>query len=175
MLYRPNFCCNCGEKIERAEWSLTTSRKFCDPCSAELKAADWAAKIIAGVLLVVAFAGISILFAPTQRSSEMRFSNVATAESVSAPLPVAGNSSATLPSSQQSQTPSNSNASSSLAAGQQPLTAVPKLKATEAVYFCGAQTKKGTPCSRRVKRLNERCWQHAGMPAMTENVENSKR
>jgi len=35
----------------------------------------------------------------------------------------------------------------------------------EAVYYCGAQTKKGTPCSRRVKG-GGRCWQHAGQPAM---------
>jgi len=34
-----------------------------------------------------------------------------------------------------------------------------------AVYFCGAETKKGTPCSRRVN-ANVRCYQHEGMPAM---------
>ncbi|HEX9961513.1 MAG TPA: hypothetical protein VGB00_11305, partial [Pyrinomonadaceae bacterium] len=37
--------------------------------------------------------------------------------------------------------------------------------ATEAVYFCGAPTKKGTPCSRRVKG-GGRCWQHAGQTAL---------
>jgi len=35
----------------------------------------------------------------------------------------------------------------------------------EAVYICGARTKKGTPCSRRVHGP-VRCWQHKGMPAM---------
>ena len=33
------------------------------------------------------------------------------------------------------------------------------------VYICGARTKKGTPCSRRVHGP-VRCWQHKGMPAM---------
>ena len=33
------------------------------------------------------------------------------------------------------------------------------------VYICGARTKKGTPCSRRVHG-EVRCWQHKGMPAM---------
>jgi hypothetical protein len=33
------------------------------------------------------------------------------------------------------------------------------------VYTCGARTKKGTPCSRRVHGPI-RCWQHKGMPAM---------
>jgi hypothetical protein len=35
----------------------------------------------------------------------------------------------------------------------------------EVVYICGARTKKGTPCQRRV-RGPERCWQHRGKPAM---------
>jgi hypothetical protein len=33
------------------------------------------------------------------------------------------------------------------------------------VYMCGARTKKGTPCSRRVHGP-VRCWQHKGQPAM---------
>ena len=47
----------------------------------------------------------------------------------------------------------------------------PKSVATERpsadgpIYMCGAQTKKGTPCSCRVKG-NVRCFQHTGMPAM---------
>lgn len=36
---------------------------------------------------------------------------------------------------------------------------------SERVYLCGARTKKGTPCQRRV-RSQERCWQHRGKPAM---------
>jgi hypothetical protein len=37
--------------------------------------------------------------------------------------------------------------------------------ATDDVYLCGARTKKGSPCSRRVHGP-VRCWQHKGMPAM---------
>src|SRR6267378_6013859 len=37
--------------------------------------------------------------------------------------------------------------------------------APEEIYTCGARTKKGTPCSRRVHGP-VRCWQHKGMPAM---------
>ncbi len=32
-------------------------------------------------------------------------------------------------------------------------------------YICGARTKKGTPCSRRVHGP-VRCWQHKGLPAI---------
>jgi hypothetical protein len=35
----------------------------------------------------------------------------------------------------------------------------------EQVYTCGARTKKGTPCSRRVHGP-VRCWQHKGAAAM---------
>ena len=35
----------------------------------------------------------------------------------------------------------------------------------EETYICGARTKKGTPCSRRV-RGPVRCWQHKGAQAM---------
>jgi len=33
-------------------------------------------------------------------------------------------------------------------------------------YICGARTRKGTPCQRRVHALGERCFQHKGLPAM---------
>jgi len=62
----------------------------------------------------------------------------------------------------QSQPVSNSPASSVPAAVDQKVSD----KMTEPVYYCGAATKKGTPCSRRVKRPGERCWQHTGMPSM---------
>jgi hypothetical protein len=34
------------------------------------------------------------------------------------------------------------------------------------IYICGARTKKGTPCHRRVPSAGERCFQHKGMPAI---------
>ena len=36
----------------------------------------------------------------------------------------------------------------------------------DVVYICGARTKKGTPCRRRVHFAGERCFQHKGLPAM---------
>jgi hypothetical protein len=42
----------------------------------------------------------------------------------------------------------------------------PEPPAAEAdVYTCGARTKKGSPCSRRVHGP-VRCWQHFGLPAL---------
>lgn len=50
------------------------------------------------------------------------------------------------------------------ASGQQS-PANPPATLIEEIYTCGARTKKGTPCSRRVHGP-VRCWQHKGMPAM---------
>jgi hypothetical protein len=36
----------------------------------------------------------------------------------------------------------------------------------ESAYICGARTKKGTPCRRRVHFAGERCFQHKGLPAI---------
>jgi len=36
----------------------------------------------------------------------------------------------------------------------------------DVVYLCGARTRKGTPCRRRVHFAGERCYQHKGMPAI---------
>jgi hypothetical protein len=44
-------------------------------------------------------------------------------------------------------------------------TAQPATIVEEKTYICGARTKKGTPCSRRV-RGPVRCWQHKGAQAM---------
>lgn len=55
-------------------------------------------------------------------------------------------------------TPAPGTAISQTSTPQQPL-------ADEDIFTCGARTKKGTPCSRRVHGP-VRCWQHKGLPAM---------
>jgi len=50
-------------------------------------------------------------------------------------------------------------------APSQTLTATQPAATIEQTYICGARTKKGTPCSRRVHGP-VRCWQHKGEKAM---------
>jgi len=38
--------------------------------------------------------------------------------------------------------------------------------ANEEAYICGARTRKGSPCRRRVHVAGERCFQHKGMPSL---------
>ena len=166
MLYRPHFCCNCGERIERHEWPLLASRKFCDVCRSELRVSEWAPKLVGSLAVIIAFAVISAFF----RTGEQP-----TNELVSAlPQPTAArlftNSNTTPSTVQQSQTGPSANTNSLSTVEPAPVKPAAVVKTAEAVYFCGAATKKGTPCSRRVKRPGERCWQHAGMPAMAETA-----
>src|SRR5262245_18894700 len=55
MLFRPSFCANCGEKIERTEWRIWTSRRFCQVCETEFKGQDL---IPRAVVFVGVFAGV---------------------------------------------------------------------------------------------------------------------
>ena len=32
-MYKPNFCAECGARIEVKRWRVWTSRKFCAPCA----------------------------------------------------------------------------------------------------------------------------------------------
>ena len=122
--YRPNFCCECGDKIVRLRWRPWTSRKFCDTCFRRAGKDYWLQRATAMLilLLVGVLAGRGcrrerpplVIERPVQSSSQ-----------------------------------------------QAPVTPAP----IEHVYTCGARTKKGKPCSRRVNGP-VRCWQHKGMPAM---------
>jgi hypothetical protein len=123
--YRPNFCCECGEKIVRLRWRLWTSRKFCDNCFRQSWKDYWLQRtaVVAGLLFIGVLVGRGcrherpplVIERPVQSAS-------------------------------QTATPT------------QPV-------ASEQAFICGARTKKGKPCSRRVQGP-VRCWQHKGMPAM---------
>ena len=159
MRYQPNFCNNCGEKIERPTSSVTDSTRFCDICKHDfvpLRAAPFA---FAALMAVFGVFGLGFYFRGGEKSL-----NVAPQRSAANP-PVAVRSAAN------SAPAGNSNANAAPIARTvnappatskvkpPPLTA--PVPVEEAVYFCGAATKKGTPCSRRV-RGGGRCWQHRG-------------
>lgn len=166
MLYRPNFCCNCGEKIERATLSFTDSKMFCDVCKHDFVLARAVPVVFYCLMAVIGIFGIGSWW----RGGEKPLNLAARQPAVNAP-------GVTKPAKQAPQVNSNSNVQQTAQTNNLPtnapqtssLTAKPQLKQVnpapagteEAVYFCGAPTKKGTPCSRRV-RGGGRCWQHKG-------------
>ncbi|MGC2238517.1 MAG: hypothetical protein WA584_20345 [Pyrinomonadaceae bacterium] len=170
MSYKPKFCCQCGEKIERVDWNLLASRKFCELCATDFGASEKVSKIVFGLSIVIGLAGFasfwrtpekSLNIAPNQLVASVPNVNKSETNRTISPQ----NSSNTLVQTVQAQ-PNNS-------AKQAKNEVVPANLKTkqlesgvqEATYFCGAPTKKGTPCSRRVKG-GGRCWQHIGQPAM---------
>lgn len=162
MIYRPNFCCQCGEKVVRDRWTLLTSRRFCDFCAIEQKQHDLLPRAILIIAVVAGVAGLTTFISsgnssepPQARSGRpVARANVDTPPKhpVNAMRPDANTSTAT-----------------PMANGARPVNTVqrqqPGNSSTESVYYCGAMTKKGTPCTRRV-RSKVRCWQHAGEPAV---------
>ena len=134
-MYRPKFCAECGSKIIRLRWHLWHSRRFCELCAPRFLKAQ--SVRFAGAGAVMLLLGIAI----------------GRAARVTAPPLV-------IQRSQESRMPSTSAMASS--SGTK-INAAASL--TTEIYTCGARTKKGTPCSRRVHGP-VRCWQHKGLPAM---------
>jgi hypothetical protein len=137
--YRPNFCCECGHKIVRLRWRVWTSRRFCDKCCGTFAKTQW----LRPTLSLVALLLFGVLIGRGCRRAP-------------APLIIERPAPAVAP---------TTTAASSATPGQVTTTAPPVTIATDDVYICGARTKKGTPCSRRVHGP-VRCWQHKGASAM---------
>src|SRR5690348_2321386 len=139
--YRPNFCCECGHKIVRLRWFVWTSRRFCDKCFRNFAKSYWLRPTLSlcALLLFGVLLGRGCRHAPQPLIIER-------------PAPMQ-NSATT------GRSPTSSNAT------QATTSAAPTTAATDDIYICGARTKKGTPCSRRVHGP-VRCWQHKGASAM---------
>ena len=162
MLYRPHFCCHCGEKIIRAKWTPLTSRRFCDFCAVEQKQHDLLPRVAAILLVILGAAGItSYLGGGNPGNNTSNIPAVDRGDIKKTPTRSANLSTAIKP----SVAPPPSNADS-VAANIKQLAAKAD-SSTEAVYYCGAITKKGTACTRRVKSPG-RCWQHLGQPSASD-------
>lgn len=158
-MYKPNFCNDCGERIARKRWRLWTNRQFCPKCTTRLRAASVLKKplLTAAILSLGFFAGSNGKpDAPPLILERGNFaaSNEQIATSQTASLsPNIANSLSNSSSPNQSQLAARSNSVSDIT------------DPNEVVSMCGARTKKGTPCSRRVRGYG-RCWQHKGKSAM---------
>ena len=146
-MYKPNFCAECGTKLLRLRWHVWTSRRFCNNCVRHLRKVRLKQTLFAALALIIAgyVAGRVRRPLPPPLIIERKSGS---------PLSDKEAGTSTLRSST-----SESRASSTEARTSSPTTV------EELIYLCGARTKKGTPCSRRVHGP-VRCWQHKGMPAM---------
>jgi len=159
MLYRPNFCCHCGEKITRSKWLPWTSRRFCEFCRVEQMQHELLPKVCVVIALLVGSAG-AISYFGGSATGETTAANSATRLgklSEVHPLRAPADQSAGVPQDDTKSPTSNGEAVTKLQRGPQ------REPSTEPVYYCGAMTRKGTPCTRRTKTPG-RCWQHADVP-----------
>jgi hypothetical protein len=177
MLYQPNFCCNCGEKIERVDWKLWTSRRFCQLCELDHKLSDYVPRVAVGIGLLIGIFGLGSHLQSAQ-TTKIGGSDEAGRHPVTLlRRPAAANQQATnvaSPQSQSSQTREENEQFTAQKREPQKTVENKTDSSAEQVYYCRAATKKGTPCSRRVKG-NIRCWQHAGQPAINATESDSGR
>jgi hypothetical protein len=168
MFYRPHFCCHCGEKIIRTKWTALTSRRFCEFCAIEQKQHDLIPRAAAIAILLFGAAGLTAFLGGGGATSNDRAASAKVRSSKADQSQTAANTKATngsrLNTSPQTVGPTEDPRVSNSNAGNSVQRAPQRNSSTETVYYCGAMTKKGTPCTRRVKSPG-RCWQHLGQPA----------
>jgi len=156
-MYRPNFCSECGSRIERSRWHLWTSRKFCADCAPRFRRTQIFLPIAAGATLFGTglFAGRAALSpSPPPLTVERGELGV-----VNAPAKKDEGKGAL------TETRERGAAKPEPSYGPDGTTTERPTDPEEVVAICGARTQKGTPCQRRVRGTG-RCWQHRGMPAM---------
>lgn len=177
MPYKPKYCCQCGDKIERIDWRFWHSRRFCELCGTEFLVQDWLPQITGIGLLLVIF-GTSVYFQKPEKAINIT-PNQFVSSIDNSKIPANQNTTAQLPNENSVQTAEFSKdtplALKSPAELKKPETKTGQTESStnelsEKVYFCGAATKKGNPCSRRV-RGGGRCWQHEGQNAMLKQQE----
>ena len=147
-MYQPNFCAECGTKLLRLRWHLWTSRRFCNDCARRL----WKARLTQALLASLGLVSAGYVAGRARRPTPPPLIIERRSDSPLNDKEEPGRT-ALRPATTQSSVNSTEANNSSPATVE------------EAVYLCGARTKKGTPCSRRVHGP-VRCWQHKGMPAM---------
>ena len=154
IMYRPNFCAECAAKIIRLRWRLWTNRRFCERCSPRFAKEQiiQVAVASAALFLVGLVVGRAARPAPPPLLIERNQASQPSLASTSQKLPDITRETAT------SIDESGANARAVDPANSQSAL-------TDVIYLCGARTKKGTPCTRRVHGP-VRCWQHKGMRAM---------
>jgi len=161
MLYRPNFCCNCGEKIERLEWNLLTSRRFCVACSTEHRAHDILPRLAVAAGALALMFGFGSLWTSSGRAEPKATESPVGIRS-SLPAKVPPQPAGTVDETRVGVLPVAEVQPSEQARTGAAVTPAADKNADK--YFCGALTKKGTPCSRKVKAKGLRCFQHEGRP-----------
>jgi len=160
-MYQPNFCAECGARIVRERWRWWTSRRFCPACAGgpgRRARFAWPLLAACGILLALGF--VAGRFVRRFASSAPPLLVI---ERQDQPSLVSISQAVGAASEKKAATPGVS--VSSLSSGTNEASRESPEDPNQVVSLCGARTKKGAPCSRRVRGTG-RCWQHRGRAAM---------
>ena len=146
-MYRPKFCVECGEPLARKVWRAWTSGRLCGDCRQRSGKPKYGKSL--GVIAAIAI--IAFILGRSMRPAPPPLIIQRAANSPLTDLPADSNDASR---------ERNGSLSISRKAASNAQTV------DDAIYICGARTKKGTPCHRRVHSPGERCFQHKGMPAI---------
>jgi hypothetical protein len=150
-----SFCGKCGARLTKKGWRSLIGRRLCGDCAHGRRRIDVTAPL--GVVAIIALAAFSL--GRFLRPAPPPLIIERAANSPLSDLPVNFNDSSRRANQNRNpQTAGSGNAETS-SISQTGSTSDP-------LYICGARTKKGTPCKRRVHSAGERCFQHKGMPAI---------
>lgn len=142
-----NFCVECGERLARKGWRARLGGRMCAHCSRRLGTFASFRSLIA--IMLIAFAGFAIGRYLRPSPPPLLIQRPANSPLSDAPVGF----------EQKLRSPREPNKSS-------PAESLAVSSPDDLVYICGARTKKGTPCHRRVHAPGDRCFQHKGMTAM---------
>jgi hypothetical protein len=167
VLYKPSFCCECGEKIEKENLKWWDSPRFCSDCSKHFdKLPNRILKYFVGAMVCTGI-GFFIANSMPQRKPPVTIQNqTAVTQQQNANRQTAQANQPAKPQTpaQPVNQPTPQKTPQTLVSSL-PQTAPEFAETAETAYYCGAKTQKGAPCTRRV-RGGGRCWQHVGKPPM---------
>ncbi|HWT01829.1 MAG TPA: hypothetical protein VN256_16395 [Pyrinomonadaceae bacterium] len=155
-MYKPNFCSECGSRIERSRWRVWTSRRFCADCAPRFRRAQILLPALAGATLFVVGLVMGRAARPAPPPLIVERGHLA---EVTAPHVKDAERAAGADKKEGASKDGGPNYGADGTATERPT------EPDEVVSLCGARTQKGTPCQRRVRGTG-RCWQHRGMPAV---------
>jgi hypothetical protein len=167
MFFKPTYCCHCGEKIDRTEWPFWTSRRFCEVCEKEFSFHEWFPRVLVLICGLSGLFGAGALLKGAEPVKVVSLKQNAAIERTGNERTGANQ----VQNSNQQNAVRREPAAETVKPAESKKEAAQKIvvspSQSERVYFCGAETKKGTPCSRKVKG-GGRCWQHQGREAVLD-------
>lgn len=170
MFYKPTYCCHCGEKIEKPNFiPIKDSGKFCDVCRNDFPLREIMPSIFMLLCAVFGTVGLgSYLYKGDAanpvalKQSKVSVTQTPVKTEPAANQPQNSNQQIVVQNAPKNELQSPPPANQNTFEDRKP-EAVKVVE--EKTYYCGAATKKGTPCARKVKG-GGRCWQHKGQEAL---------